>query len=957
MAITIVTRAGKGSPLNATEHDDNLLNIVAGIENTSTGHDHDGTDSKKVIAGNVTNTPAGNIAATDVQSALNELDTEKLAKASNLSDVANAATAFGNIKQSATTSATGVSELATTDETITGTDTARTTTPASVAGAMAVQTNPLAKSQGVHMTYVASGSSGIAVADNADIDFGTGNFTVSWRGTLPDWDSATEQRLINKYGASSIGWQFYITSGTMSMYLRNAGTSIIKNSSSALTLTDNTEHELTCVVVRETASVAGSITFYVDGKVFGSAQTITAASPVDISNAYPLYVMGSNAVRNESIIKSAITYNRALTASEVLDLYRHGIAFADKWGSQTNKLTGTNSDMSGANSWMQSGLATFDINSTVAGKMYMLGNGSSDLAYITNTLQTGKKYRIILKARLNAGSSTTIYCGNWTVAAAGVTAGTAFALTPIGTEATYSGEITSFSTTLYLGVEGTGFNGVAFEIDDVEIYQLGATLALEPEGIQQGRWLDSSSNALNATWPTSGASLIRPISNQPVLTNLLTNSGFGVWSNSGLTQGRTVARQTDYEVGSAIYTNDGTGDTGWALARATVASAGGELVLTDDGTNTDMYMYRALSGLTVGKLYKYSVKLTNGTGTWASGKVSIHPNAFTAAIASANTQTEASQQDYSVIWEATETNNIIAFFGVPGGAGNNLKIDTIDVYEVTPGCVGADAKAMDGWQKSATLDLYREFSGVNTVNGSFFGVKAVSGAANDVLYWAGALASNANFIANFAGRTITIGMWVIASDANHVRLRIYDTVGGAVYSSYHTGSGLKEWLEVTATIDSAPTEIYPFSIMNTISGKTAYFSQPMLVFGSSIGEGNYQPIQNEVVDLEAYVRIDPGTVTSTTLFNLEAKTNGKLPKGLKAIYSSIVGKNTAANKIFGMYGTVPVYSSTFQNTQVANQDIYLSGRTLCDANGDVTLYVADGNFTLQNWDIHSVQVN
>src|SRR5574343_3021 len=105
MAITIVTRAGKGSPLNATEHDDNLLNIVAGIENTSTGHDHDGTDSKKVIAGNVTNTPAGNIAATDVQSALNELDTEKLAKASNLSDVANAATAFGNIKQSATTSA------------------------------------------------------------------------------------------------------------------------------------------------------------------------------------------------------------------------------------------------------------------------------------------------------------------------------------------------------------------------------------------------------------------------------------------------------------------------------------------------------------------------------------------------------------------------------------------------------------------------------------------------------------------------------------------------------------------------------------------------------------------------------------------------------------------------------------------------------------------------------------
>lgn len=52
--------------------------------------------------------------------------------ANNLSDLASVATAFSNIKQAATTSDTGVSELATDAETITGTDTTRTVTPSNI---------------------------------------------------------------------------------------------------------------------------------------------------------------------------------------------------------------------------------------------------------------------------------------------------------------------------------------------------------------------------------------------------------------------------------------------------------------------------------------------------------------------------------------------------------------------------------------------------------------------------------------------------------------------------------------------------------------------------------------------------------------------------------------------------------------------------------------------------------
>ena len=57
-----------------------------------------------------------------------------LLSTNNLSDVGNTATAFGNIKQAASDSATGVVELAIASEVNTGTDTARAVTPDALAG-------------------------------------------------------------------------------------------------------------------------------------------------------------------------------------------------------------------------------------------------------------------------------------------------------------------------------------------------------------------------------------------------------------------------------------------------------------------------------------------------------------------------------------------------------------------------------------------------------------------------------------------------------------------------------------------------------------------------------------------------------------------------------------------------------------------------------------------------------
>lgn len=86
--------------------------------------------------------PSGDLASTDVQAALEELDTEKsavghthnfLAPANNLSDVNDAATSFENIKQAATTTSAGVVEKATQSEVDAGSDNDLYVTPSTLA--------------------------------------------------------------------------------------------------------------------------------------------------------------------------------------------------------------------------------------------------------------------------------------------------------------------------------------------------------------------------------------------------------------------------------------------------------------------------------------------------------------------------------------------------------------------------------------------------------------------------------------------------------------------------------------------------------------------------------------------------------------------------------------------------------------------------------------------------------
>jgi hypothetical protein len=355
----------------------------------------------------------------------------------------------------------------------------------------------------VTLTYAASGSSGITVADNDNIDFGTGNFTLVWRGSLPDWTPAATQILLTKW-TDNVGYDVSVeASGTVQFY-RN----LDHNHSAVLGFVDGTAHDITIVVVRETAGADGSVIFYADGVQSGPTIVITAGIPSTYSNVAPLYLLGTSDARFSGTCSFAATFNRALTAAEVLGLYRNGINFADKWGSQTAILptnngfeTDTSSPPTGwGNVGNQVGTAVADGTAPEGSRVLevVASGAGSQTNSVYSTLDplpitVGLKFRAKFYAKSVSGNTSLSVHP---------------AMTPVTITSSWVEYTVDFTNDnrpragyIFLGGAGTA------RVDNLRFNQIGATLALEPEGINVTNWLDSSTNDLDASYPAAGSSI------------------------------------------------------------------------------------------------------------------------------------------------------------------------------------------------------------------------------------------------------------------------------------------------------------------------------------------------------------------------------------------------------------------------------------------------------------------
>jgi len=381
----------------------------------------------------------------------------------------------------------------------------------------------------VSMTAAASGSSGITVADDDDIDFGTGNFTIHWEGALPDWSPASAQYFWYQYQNSDnfIGF-LCLTGGELSFAARIGGVTVVSSttykSTAALSAKNGENLKLTFVFARESASAAGQITYYESVAQLGSPVAYPAGAPTSFAVSGAGYASGTNAVRNASTTRALYLYNRALSAADVQDLCNNGVAAADVGGSNTNKFTGDSANFEGGTTggWSPN---TGNGATSVAVNIVLPISGTYDLIVISNGLVnsgaainigaivSGEKYRLVFDYKGATSNAWSVIFRNnanpssGSVWASTLTGGTNWQPSTPG-QLVY--EFTAQLTTASARVHIANSSADTIQLDNFLLVNLGNTLALAPQGLSASglTWTDSSGNGNNGTLPAAGATKV-----------------------------------------------------------------------------------------------------------------------------------------------------------------------------------------------------------------------------------------------------------------------------------------------------------------------------------------------------------------------------------------------------------------------------------------------------------------
>lgn len=398
---------------------------------------------------------------------------------------------------------------------------------AAITGLSTVQnfTNPLARAVRVAMTGVLSGSSGIRVLNNANANLGTNNFTLVWKGALPDWSPIPEVFLVEKYQSINDRWGFLVkqdgalrlsaTVGGVEIFVCESTVSIESAGYAAWDAL-----EISVSMVRERVASVGSAVFAINGVQLGGSVSIAAASTVSIDNTGSVGVctdFDGNA-RAESATQSFTFYNRALSAAEVLSLAVNGPALADLGASQTPRYSADFSAGTGPVS------AT---NASIVGNQDGIsdGNTSKDNCLLV-TLDSGANGRVrnVASSTYTVGVHEKTRIDYYIPSGQAITNiqirsnGTDVIITPAAVVGQWTSVEFEYLPTsaaqLDCRIYGVGAaDGDVFYVQVWNINRLGITAQYNAQDAQSdtGQIFDSSGNKNHALLPAAGATIVGAI--------------------------------------------------------------------------------------------------------------------------------------------------------------------------------------------------------------------------------------------------------------------------------------------------------------------------------------------------------------------------------------------------------------------------------------------------------------
>jgi len=389
----------------------------------------------------------------------------------------------------------------------------------------------------------------VEVADNANLDFATNDFTTEALVRIP---SGVASRTIigksNHTTSTNEGYSMECSSnGKLSGRIIGANTRVIIGDSSK-TIADGLWHHV-CITFDRSASA----TVYIDGVADGTT-SISGASG-DASNSYPFQIATNDQEANfaEMEVNHARVFNNLLSAAEVKELYSGAsVPYKYKGANQTNIFTGAGVDFStdavnkAAFDAAYNSLGWFSYNTpddvvVASNTMTVTATATSNGLRIGSNITDGKSARITF----NVSAIT----GTWFVATYESGFITHLEVTSTGTVDGL--EITDWASdsSLYLISNDASAHSISIDASSINnvMNTIGAVAEYDGSGVASDKWFDKSGNDLHGT--VSGAT----VENAPTGDDGLVYEE-GYWT-AVANSGGTLTIDTSYDQGS--YTRIG----------------------------------------------------------------------------------------------------------------------------------------------------------------------------------------------------------------------------------------------------------------------------------------------------------------------------------------------------------------------------------------------------------------